>query len=143
MNEQIITGCKANRNQFCSTEKSDFMRHAYWGILVFSLVLWSAISWVSVPRPAGSDVFVYKDAGCNLALGRGFHSIGLPGTDDLQPHLFASNGPAVPFLFGLFAFLFGCNGHANTFFELLFAAVATMTIAALMEPAISKQWKLI
>jgi hypothetical protein len=86
---------------------------------------------------------VYKDAGCNLALGRGFYSVGLPGSDDVQPRLFASNGPAVPFLFGLFAFLFGCNGYANTFFELLFAAMATLTIAALIEPTISKYWKLI
>jgi len=125
------------------SEKFDIVRIGYWGILAFSLVLWIVIAWAGAPRFAGSDVFGYKDAGCNLALGRGFLAIGLAGTNDLQPHLFASNGPAVPFLFGLFAFLFGCSGYANTFFELLFAAIATLAIAALMEPAINKQWKLI
>jgi hypothetical protein len=39
--------------------------------------------------------------------------------------------------------LFGCNGYADTFFELLFAAMATLAVAALMEPAINRQWKLI
>jgi hypothetical protein len=119
------------------------MRLAYWGVLAFSLVLWIVISWVGAPRLGGTDVFIYKDAGCNLALGRGFHSIGLPGTDDLQAHLFASNGPAVPFLFGLFASFLGCNGYTNTFFELLFAAMATLAIATLLEPAIKRRWKLI
>src|SRR6516165_10244087 len=134
----MVTNCKANREP-----KSDMTRVAYWGVLAFSLVLWIVISCVGAPRDAGRDVFVYKDAGCNLALGRGFYSMGLPGTDDLQSHLFASNGPAVPFLFGLFALLFGCNGYADTFFELLFAAIATLAVAELMEPAISRQWKLV
>jgi len=134
----MVTNCEANREP-----ESDMTRIAYWGVLAFSLVLWIVISCVGAPRDAGRDVFVYKDAGCNLALGRGFYSMGLPGTDDLQPHLFASNGPAVPFLFGLFALLFGCSGYADSFFELLFAAIATLAVAALMEPAISKQWKLV
>src|SRR5215469_7432313 len=134
---------KQIRMRFCRSDKSDITRIAFWGVLAFGLVLWIVFSWVGAPRQAGGDVFIYKDAGCNLALGRGFYSLGLPGTDDLQPHLFASNGPAVPFLFGLFAWLFGCNGYADTFFELLFAAIATLTVAALMEPAISKQWKLV
>jgi hypothetical protein len=124
-------------------KKSDMTRTAFWGVLAFSLVFWIVFSWMGAPRQAGTDVFVYRDAGCNLALGRGFYSIGLPGTDDLQLHLFASNGPAVPFLFGLFALLFGCNSYADTFFELSFAAMATLAIAALVEPAISRQWKLI
>ena len=140
MDQWVAVGRDARRNQF---QKSDVIRLAYWSILAFGLVLWTVVSWMGAPRQAGTDVFIYKDAGCNLALGRGFHALGLPGTDDLQPHLFASNGPAVPFLFGLFAFLFGCNGYADTFFELLFAAMATLTIAALMEPAITKQWRFI
>ena len=129
--------------QFSWSEKTDMKRMAFWGILALSLVFWIVFSWLGAPRQAGTDVFVYRDAGCNLALGRGFYSLGLPGTDDLQSHLFASNGPAVPFLFGLFALLFGCNGYADTFFELLFAAMATLAVAALMEPAISRRWKLI
>jgi len=131
------------RYHLCRSENSDITRIVYWSILVCGLVLWIVISWSGAPRQAGTDVFVYKDAGCNLALGRGFNSMGLPGTQDLKPHLFASNGPALPFLFGLFALLVGCSGYANTFFELLFAAMATFAVAALMEPAISRQWKLI
>jgi hypothetical protein len=140
MNRLMDTSRDADHNR---SEKLDIMRPAYWSVITFGLVLWIVISWVAAPRQAGTDVFVYRDAGCNLALGRGFYSLGLPGTDDLQSHLFASNSPAVPFLFGLFALLFGCNGYADTFFELLFAAMATLAVAALMEPAISRQWKLI
>jgi hypothetical protein len=139
----MITDCEVNRGQLWRLEKSDPMRLAYWVVLAFSLVLWIMISWVGAPRFGGTDVFIYKDAGCNLALGKGFYSIGLPGTDDLQPHLFASNGPAVPFLFGLFASFLGCNGYTNTFFELLFAALATLAVAALLEPAIQRRWKVI
>jgi hypothetical protein len=140
MNQRMVIGCEADRNL---TEKSGLMRFAYWSVIAFGLVVWILIFWIAAPRQAGTDVFVYRDAGCNLALGRGFYSLGLPGTDDFQSHLFASNGPAVPFLFGLFALLFGCNGYADTFFELLFAAMATLAVAALMEPAINRQWKLI
>jgi hypothetical protein len=143
MNQQLFAMYETNGNQLYKSDKSDNTRILYWGILVSSLLLWMVISWVAAPRQAGTDVFIYKDAGCNLALGRGFYSLGLPGTDDLQPHFFSSNGPAVPFLFGLFALLFGCNGYADTFFELLFAAMATLAVAALMEPAIGRQWKLI
>jgi hypothetical protein len=140
LDRRLITSCELNRKQ---SEKSNPRQIAFWGVLAFGLVLWIVFWWVAAPIPAGRDVFVYRDAGCNLALGRGFYSIGLPGTDDLQPHLFASNAPAVPFLFGLFAFLFGCSGYADTLFELLFAAVTTLAVAALMEPAISRQWKLV
>jgi hypothetical protein len=141
MNQQMVSTCAANQSS--SSEKSDMMPIAYWGVLVISLVVWIMVSWVGAPRQAGTDVFIYRDAGCNLALGRGFYALGLPGTHDLLPHLFSSNGPAVPFLFGLFALLFGCNGYADTFFELLFAAIATLAVAALMEPAINRQWKLV
>jgi hypothetical protein len=137
---RLVTSCEVNRKQ---SEKSNALRIAFWIVLAFSLALWIAFWCVAAPIPAGRDVFVYRDAGCNLALGRGFYSIGLPGTNDLQPHLFASNGPAVPFLFGLFAFLFGCNGYADTLFELLFAAMTTLAVAALLERAIGGQWKLI
>ncbi len=100
---RLVTNCEVSRKQ-----SSNAMRITFWGVLAFSLVLWIAFWWVAAPIQAGRDVFVYKDAGCNLALGRGFYSIGLPGTDDLQPHLFASNGPAVPFLFGLTRFSSCC-----------------------------------
>jgi hypothetical protein len=143
MNQQLFAMYEKNGNQLYKSEKADNTRFVYWVILVSGLLLWIVVSWVAAPRQAGADVWVYKDAGCNLVLGRGFYSLGLPGTDDLQPHLFSSNGPAVPFLFGLFALLFGCNGYADTFFELLFAAIATLAVAYLMEPAISRQWKLI
>jgi hypothetical protein len=55
------------------------------------------VLWFAAPGFSGTDVFIYKDAGdagCNLAMCRGFYSLGLPGTDDLQSHLFVSNGPS-------------------------------------------------
>jgi hypothetical protein len=113
-------------------------RFLYWVIIAAFFLFWIAIAGLGAPLASGNDVFVYKDAGCNLALGKGFISQGLPGTPDVEPHLFASNGPGVPFLFGLFAMAFGCNGYANTFFELIFAISATICVALMLQSALSQ-----
>src|SRR4051812_16455981 len=43
------------------------------------------------PAGAGTDVFLFKDAGCNLSLGFGFTSFSLPGYMSRR-NLFASRG---------------------------------------------------
>lgn len=78
------------------------------------------------PAPAGPDVFVFKDPGCNLALGAGFTGFAIPGSWDLTPRLFGSYTPGLPFVFGLFASLFGCTAEMNTLFKYAVGALASV-----------------
>jgi hypothetical protein len=68
------------------------------------------------PSPARTDIFIFKDAGCNLALGLGFNAFSIPRLD-LTPRLFGSYTPGFPLVFGIFSFLFGCTAEANTLFN--------------------------
>jgi len=77
------------------------------------------------PPGAGTDIFLFKDAGCNLALGRGFNTFAIPGSPGLTPHLFSSYAPGFPFVFGIFSLLFGCSVKANAFFNYIVGVVAS------------------
>ena len=77
------------------------------------------------PSGAGTDIFIFKDAGCNLALGQGFNTFAIPGSPGLTPHLFSSYAPGFPFVFGLFSIIFGCTAESNTLFKYVVGAVAS------------------
>ena len=102
----------------------------------FVRTFWFVVSAFIAPNPGGPDVYIFKDAGCNFALKRGFTTIASPGTDDLEPHLYAAYGPGLPLLYGLFASIFGCSGYSNTYFDLIVAAVTTLVFAAIVKRAI-------
>lgn len=105
--------------------------------------LWIAVSAVLAPRAGGTDVYIFKDAGCNLALGEGFVSAALPGSLDLTPHLYASYAPGVPLLFGIVARVFGCNGYTNTFFDLIIGVLASIAAARALVPAVAPHFRLL
>jgi hypothetical protein len=115
----------------------------YWLILGLAAVAWLAVCLIGAPRYAGIDVFVYKDAGCNLALGHGFTARGLPGTPDFEPHLFASSGPGGPFTFGLAAMAFGCSGYISTLYNLLCGVLGAVGVAYLLLPLIPAAYRII
>ncbi len=115
---------------------------AYWDILLTGFVFWLAAFALIAPNFGETDVYVFKEAGCNLAMGRGFTALALPGMTSAEPQLFAAYAPGLPLLFGLFAALFGCNGYANTYFDLLLAAAATFAVAWAIRPAIPQRWQL-
>ena len=108
----------------------------YWEILIVFVTFWFVVSAFIAPNPGGPDVYIFKDAGCNFALKRGFTTIASPGADDLASHLYAAYGPGLPLLYGLFASIFGCSGHSNTYFDLIVAAVTTLVFAAIVKRAI-------
>lgn len=85
------------------------------------------------PNAGGTDAYIFKAAGCNLALGDGFTAAALPGSGDAGSHLFAAYAPGLPLLFGAYASVFGCSGHANTWFDLLVGIGATVAVAAVVE----------
>ena len=109
----------------------------YWLALLLFVIVWFAVSALIAPNAGGTDVYIFKDAGCNLALKRGFTAIALPGMNDLDPHLYATYSPGLPLLYGLFASIFGCNGYSNTYFDLIIAAATTLTFAAIVQRAIA------
>jgi hypothetical protein len=115
----------------------------YWLILGLAAVAWLAVCLIGAPRYPGVDVFVYKDAGCNLALGHGFTAHGLPGTPDFEPHLFASSGPGGPFTFGLAAMAFGCSGYTSTLYNLLCGVLGAFGVAYLLLPLLPAAYRII
>jgi hypothetical protein len=95
-----------------------------WVILGVSTVCWFSFFALVSPQPNGADVFVFRDAGCNWAHGRGLVAASVPTGNTMTPVLFAAYTPGAPFLFGLAASLFGCSGPVDTFYNLAFAAAA-------------------
>jgi hypothetical protein len=108
----------------------------YWQTLLLFVIFWFVASAFIAPNAGGTDVYIFKDAGCNLALKRGFTAIALPGMHGLEPHLYAAYSPGLPLLYGVFASIFGCNGYSNTYFDLIIAAVTTLVFAAIVQRAI-------
>ena len=95
-----------------------------WVILGIFTVFWFSFFALVSPQPAGPDVFVFRDAGCNWAHGRGLVAASVPTGNTITPLLFASYTPGALLLFGLAASLFGCSASVDTFYNLAFAAAA-------------------
>jgi hypothetical protein len=93
------------------------------------------------PQPAGPDVFVFRDAGCNWAQGRGLVAASVPHANTLRPMLFASYTPGALVLFGLAASLFGCSGAVDTFYNLALAAAAVFLLYRCFSLAVTSGWQ--
>jgi hypothetical protein len=74
-----------------------------WIILSAFTVLWIVFFPLTSPQPGGTDVFVFRDAGCNWAAGRGLVAASVPHANTVMPMLFASYTPGDLILFGLAA----------------------------------------
>jgi hypothetical protein len=127
-----------------ATRESGWLRGdvGFWGILVVAAALWIFGSAILAPRAGGTDVYIFKDAGCNLALGQGFVSEALPGSLDLAPHLYASYAPGVALLFGIVARVFGCSAYTDTFFDLIVGLLVSLAVARVLVPAIAPRFRL-
>jgi hypothetical protein len=112
-----------------------------WVILgVFSL-FWFGFFALMPPQPGGPDVFVFRDAGCNWAHGRGLVAASVPTANTITPLLFASYTPGALLLFGLAASLFGCSGPVDTFYNVGFAAAAIFLLYRCFSLAVSSGWQ--
>ncbi|MGE0424250.1 MAG: hypothetical protein AB7O88_18450 [Reyranellaceae bacterium] len=85
------------------------------------------------PSIGGTDVFIFKDAGCNLAMGRGFDAFAIPGSPGFEPTLYASYVPGLPLVFGLYAWLFGCTAETNTWFNLAVGVLTSAVFAGIVQ----------
>ncbi len=112
-----------------------------WIILSTFTVFWIVFFVLTSPQPGGTDVFVFRDAGCNWAAGRGLAAASVPHANTVMPMLFASYTPGALILFGLAASLFGCSGWVDTFYNLLLASTACFLLYRCFSLAVAIGWQ--
>ena len=97
---------------------------ASWLVFFALLSAWILFHAIAAPSRATTDVFIFRDAGCNCAAGRGLSAASVPHGQTVAPRLFASYTPADPLLFAIAARAFGCSAYTDVFFNLFFDALA-------------------
>jgi hypothetical protein len=112
-----------------------------WLILGAFAVLWFSFFALMPPLPAGPDVFVFRDAGCNWAHGRGLVAASVPHANTVRPIPFASYTPGALLLFGVAASLFGCSGAVDTFYNLVLATAAVLLLYRCFSLAVTTGWQ--
>jgi hypothetical protein len=112
-----------------------------WLILAVVTVLWVSFFALMPPQPGGPDVFVFRDAGCNWANGRGLVAASVPHANTITPQLYASYTPGSVLLFGFAASLFGCSASVDTFYNLALAAAAIFLLYRCFSLAVSSGWQ--
>lgn len=108
-----------------------------WLVFAVCSVFWLAVSVELPPNLSGEDVYIFRDAGWNLAASGSFASAGLVQMRDLSPRLYAHYTPLMPLLFAAYAAVLPRNAYAGTVFNLLLglAAAAVALACALRQPA--------
>jgi hypothetical protein len=100
-----------------------------------AIAVWIILYACIAPPFGGVDVFIFKDAGANLALNHRFESIPAPFFDgDPAPRFFSWYTPLYPLSYGIWGSVFGVGPYANAYFELALAAVALGFTLALALP---------
>jgi hypothetical protein len=100
-----------------------------YAILTCCLILWVGFFAVKGPVFAGVDTFIFRDPGCNCALGRGLVSQSVP--DDaasIPPQVFADYTPGAPLLFAPAAAIFGCTTYTDTYYNLLLVTLIAFSV---------------
>lgn len=108
----------------------------YWIAFAFCSLIWAIASLSIAPNLSGEDVYIFRDAGWNLAAHGRFESAALVQMHDLTPRLYAHYTPMMPLLFAAYAFVFPRNAYAGTVFNLLIglAAAAVALRGVLPQP---------
>ena len=110
-------------------------------IFYASLAVSLALEIIVGPAFGGTDVYIFKDAGCNFGLGHGFQSSLLPGYLKVNPELFSSYAPGLPYLFGIFTKFFGCTGFSNLIFNWISASLASVLMLYILPSGMKKDIK--
>jgi hypothetical protein len=105
--------------------------------IAMAAAAWLCVYGCVAPPFGGADVFIFKDAGANLALGHGFNSIPAPFFDGSSTTMiFSSYTPLYPLLYGAWAAVFGIGPYANAYFDLCLASVAMILVLKLVLPSV-------
>src|SRR6202000_2242971 len=62
-------------------------------VLLLALIFWVAFSAYATPGFAGTDVYLFRDAACNLIHGSGFRTASFEHSHSFQPLLYSSYTP--------------------------------------------------
>jgi len=93
-------------------------------ILAGFVLFWTLFTGATTPNFGGTDVFIFRDAGCNCAAHLGFVSQSSPITPaSVPPVLFADYTPGTPLLFAPAARIFGCTAYTDTYFDLILLVI--------------------
>ncbi len=95
-----------------------------WVLFVACSIVWLIASLWMAPAMSGGDVFIFRDAGWNLAAYGHFESAGLLYMRDLAPKLYSHYPPIFALLFSGYASVFPRNAYAGTVFNLLLGLLA-------------------
>jgi len=95
-----------------------------WAVFAACSAVWLLVSILIPPAMSGHDVFIFRDAGWNLASTGSFESAALPYMHDLTPRLYSHYTPLMPVLFAGYASVFPRNAYAGTIFNLLVGLLA-------------------
>jgi len=96
----------------------------FWLFFALSAAAWLAISLVVAPSLSGEDVYIFRDAGWNLASHGSFEAAALVYMTDIKPHLYAHYTPMMPLLFAGYLSVFPRNPYSGTIFNLLLGLAA-------------------
>lgn len=77
-----------------------------WFLFLACALGWLVLSLLIAPSVSGPDVFIFRDAGWNLAAWGTFQSAAGPYSHDLVPRLYAAYTPIFPLLFAAYATVF-------------------------------------
>src|SRR5579863_2921254 len=115
----------------------------YWILLAICSLAWLATALSIAPNLSGEDVYVFRDAGWNLATSGSFDSAALMYMYDLTPRLNSHYTPMMPMLFAGYLAVFPRNAYAGTVFNLLLgllAAAVTLRWVLLQPPGKLRHW---
>lgn len=109
----------------------------FWALFAVCSAVWLSASLVVAPSMSGEDVYIFRDAGWNLAAYGSFESAALVYSTDLTPRLNSHYTPVLPLLFAGYAAIFPRNAYSGTIFNLLVGllAAAVATACVLRQPA--------
>jgi hypothetical protein len=96
----------------------------FWTVFTVGAVAWLVFSLRVAPDMSGEDVYIFRDAGWNLASYGSFESAALVYMPDLAPRLNSHYTPMMPLLFAGYASIFPRNAYAGTIFNLLLGLLA-------------------
>lgn len=105
-------------------------------LIYFGLAaIWILVYGLIAPPFGGTDVFIFKDAGFNLALGEGFKSIPAPFFDgNPTPRIFCSYVPLYPMVCGVWGLIFGIGPYSSAYLDLVLAIIASFLTLCLLLP---------
>jgi hypothetical protein len=111
----------------------------YSSAFLVSAGIWLIVFLTVAPVMSGTDVFIFRDAGWNLASSGSFVSAGLIYMHDLAPRFYAHYTPLMPLLFAGYTSIFPRNAYAGTLFNFLLGlAVAATALYFVLKQSASR-----